>query len=487
MRPKQTMTRRSPSIYWYDLETTGTQPKWDRIIQFAGIRTSEDLQETGEQMSFFVRLSEDVLPDPAACLVTGLSPQKVNEEGLSEPLALRKINEQFSEELTCVAGYNSLRFDDEFIRFGFYRNFIDPYAREWQNDNSRWDVIDLVRATAALRPDGIEWPLEDGLVTFRLEELTKANNLEHGQAHDALSDVRATIELARLVRMRQRRLYEYFYGMRKKSVVQLLLTPLRERLLLHVSRMYPRERHCLAPVVSIAQHPVNSNSFIVLDLDGDITPVLEWPAEELSRLLFEAGSHYRPPLKEVRLNRCPFLAPISTLRESDETRLGINMQRVRENLQKVTDNPALESKIKVIYDQKRVFQEEDVESQLYNGFITAADRRGCDGVLKLFSADKDPGVVSFEDSRLKELLFRFRARNCSSSLNPSEQQRWREYIERKLCTTEGPSTGGLDRFFSEIENLERSCESPLLSELRRYGEQLSSSFCSGTSSADTVI
>ena len=205
------------SFYFHDYEAFGVNPALDWPAQFAGIRTDDQFNEVGEPLNIFCRLPEDHLPNPVACLVTGLTPQKVNELGLIEPEFVRQIHAEMMVPGTCTLGYNSIRFDDEVTRNILYRNFYDPYAREWQNGNSRWDLIDLVRLTAALRPEGIEWPLrDDGNKSFRLEELTAANGLDHGAAHDALSDVRATIALARLMRDRQPRVFQYYLAHRDK-------------------------------------------------------------------------------------------------------------------------------------------------------------------------------------------------------------------------------------------------------------------------------
>ncbi len=193
------------SFYWYDIEATGTNQKWDRIVQFAGIRTDLDLNPIGEALCFFVRLPDDVLPNPDASLVTGITPSKLAAEGISEFDALQNILQEFNAPGTCTLGYNSLRFDDEFMRYALYRHLQDPYAREYRNGNTRWDLVDLVRAAGALRPEGIHWPTdENGQTVYRLEELTKANGIDHGQAHDAMSDVHATIGMARLLKSSSR-------------------------------------------------------------------------------------------------------------------------------------------------------------------------------------------------------------------------------------------------------------------------------------------
>ena len=332
---------RKASFYWYDLETTGTQPKWDRIVQFAGIRTDENLNEVGEQDSFYIKLPMDVLPNPGASLVTGLTPQLINAQGVEEIHGVDEINKVFSIPQTCVAGYNSLRFDDEFIRYTFYRSFLDPYAREWQNRNSRWDIIDLARATAALRPQGINWPSAEDTRTgetvksFRLEELSIANNLEHSSAHEALSDVRATIQLAQLIKQHQPKLFEYYLGLRNKRTVLDKLQPFGEKIHMHVSGMYSRVQQSIAPVMSICAGGDN-NSVVVLDLNSDIEMLERASVEELKTLLFTRHEGERPGLKEIKVNRCPFIAPASVMREEDQERLEIDMdaaEQVRQHIQ----------------------------------------------------------------------------------------------------------------------------------------------------------
>ncbi len=189
------------SFYWHDYETWGADPSRDRPSQFAGIRTDAELNVIGDPLMIYCRPTMECLPQPMACAVTGITPQKALDEGLDERAFMAAIHRELAAPGTCGVGYNSIRFDDEVTRYGLYRNFYDPYAREWKDGNSRWDLIDVVRLCCALRPDGIEWPLrEDGTPSFKLEVLTAANGIGHEAAHDALSDVHATISLARLIR-----------------------------------------------------------------------------------------------------------------------------------------------------------------------------------------------------------------------------------------------------------------------------------------------
>jgi exodeoxyribonuclease-1 len=431
------------SYIWYDLETTGTEPKWDRIIQFAGIRTDLELNEVGDPLCTYIKCPIDVLPNPLACAVTGLTPQRVNRDGMNELEALVAINRLLAQPKTCVAGFNNLRFDDEFLRYGFYRHFIDPYAREWQGGNSRWDIIDLARAAAALRPDGIEWPRDEGLPSFRLEDLAAANGISHGSAHDALSDVRATIGLARLLRSKQPRLFNYYLALRDRDELRLRLRPERPQVCLHVSRMFARERGCIAPIMPLARHPRNKNSIIVADLGRDEHPLLEWDVVRLQEGLFGSDAEQRPGLKEVRLNRCPFVAPMKALRPQDITRLDLDVDVVQRRFDNLRGDLTLAQKISAVYagrPHETATALAAADAGLYAGFIDDADRSRCADTLgQLLSGARAPSV-QFDDERLTELLFRLRARRDDGALDAAEQIRWWTTVKAKLVDGIG---GGL--------------------------------------------
>jgi len=456
------------TFYWYDLETTGTDPRWDRILQFAGIRTDTDLNPVGDETCFYVRCPIDVLPNPFACAVTGLTPQLVEREGVAELEAQVEISRLFSRPHTCVAGFNNLRFDDEFTRFGFYRHFIDPYAREWQGGNSRWDVIDLARAAAALRPTGVEWPSEDGLPSFRLEALAAANGIEHGSAHDASSDVRATLELARLLRRKQRRLFDYYLSLRDRAAAQVQLRPEQPEICLHVSRMFARERFCIALVAPLVRHPTNRNSVIVVDLGRDARPLLDLDADRLRENLFDPNSEQRPALKEVRLNRCPFIAPLAVLRSGDAERLHLDIDTAQRRFAALRADERLPAKVRQIYVSEGR-PDVDADAALYQGFVGDVDRARSATVLAELRAGNSRPEVEFDDARLNELLFRLRARRDDAALSPSERRRWWTFVKAKL--TDG-KVGGLTlkEFRTLLHQLDPASE--LLDPLRLHADDV---------------
>jgi exodeoxyribonuclease I len=428
------------TFYWYDLETSGTDPKWDRIVQFAGLRTDLELNEIGEPFATYVRLPDDVLPSPDATLVTGITPAMTQDRGVTEWQALTRINALFSEPGTCVAGYNSLRFDDEFIRHGLYRMLMDPYAREWQLGNSRWDIIDLARATGALRRDGIEWPVDpDGLPVYNLDRLTAANGLEHGQAHDALSDVRATVALARLIREHQPKLFAYYLGCRGKKEIRALLEPFGARLCVHVSGMYPRERFGTAPIVSMCRHPVNSNSIVVADLSQDVESLVQWPEDRIREALFREGNTARPPLKEIRINRCPFVAGIEVLTEENWSRLGFDRREIEERRRRL-GKPGIAQKIMRVYSAREQPPAPDVEAALYDAFLQDADRGRCAALQRALAEDRWQ-ALHFADRRLAELARRLKARSFPHLLSAEEHAAWHAFVRSKLADAAAPWLG----------------------------------------------
>ncbi|MBY0445058.1 MAG: exodeoxyribonuclease I, partial [Burkholderiales bacterium] len=129
------------TFYWHDYETFGINPRRDRPSQFAGIRTDAELNEIGKPLNIFCKPAPDYLPDPESCLLTGITPQQCLENGVDEFEFAARIEAELATPDTVGLGYNSIRFDDEVTRFMFWRNLIEPYSREWQNDCSRWDLL----------------------------------------------------------------------------------------------------------------------------------------------------------------------------------------------------------------------------------------------------------------------------------------------------------------------------------------------------------
>lgn len=325
------------SLYWHDYETFGAIPSIDRPSQFAGLRTDFDLNVIGEPLVIYCQPPMDILPSPQACLITGITPQHAFKHGLSEPEFIRQIHNQLAQPRTCTVGYNSIRFDDEVTRYTLYRNFYDPYQREWQNGNSRWDIIDLLRATRALRPEGIEWPdHESGSPSFKLEHLTAANDISHASAHDALSDVTATIALAKLVKRAQPKLFDYILQNRGKVAVAKIVDTLSRKPFFHCSGMLPKENLYSAIMMPLAAHPTNKNAVICIDLSADPDALISLNKEQIKQRVFTAANDMpegveRIPLKLVHLNKAPMVATPKVVDTVVAKRCSINLQRCEDS------------------------------------------------------------------------------------------------------------------------------------------------------------
>ncbi len=450
----------SASFLFYDLETFGTDPRRSRIAQFAAIRTDAELNQIEEPHDFLVQPADDLLPSPIATLITGIEPQRAQREGVNESEAFARIFEAMSQPETCALGYNSLRFDDEFVRFGLFRNFYDPYEREWRGGNSRWDLLDVMRMARALRPEGLEWPVrEDGAPSFKLEHLAQANGVRIGDAHEALSDVRALIGIARKLKQAQPKLWEYALRLRDKRFAARLLDTVAMTPVLHISQRFPASRLCAAAVAPLTRHPHIDNRVIVYDLSEPPDALLTLDVEDILDRLYTPIADLPPgvariPLKEVHLNRSPILVEWAHLREDELDRLQIDPQQVIARVEQLrAAGPALAEKIRRVYAGRSMQPAIDADGALYDGFLPDADRKRFPDVRSASPQALRERDFAFQDPRLQELLFRYRARNWPDSLTPDEADRWRAYRRQRLCEDRGLSEYTFERYRTEILEL----------------------------------
>ncbi|MCL7713968.1 exodeoxyribonuclease I [Stenotrophomonas mori] len=476
------------SFLFYDLETFGQDPRRTRIAQFAAVRTDMRLQPVEEPVSFFVRPADDLLPSPIATLITGITPQHALAEGVTEAEAFARIHELMARPQTCTLGYNTLRFDDEFVRHGLFRNFFDPYEREWRSGNSRWDLLDMLRLAHALRPDGIAWPArEDGAPSFKLEHLALANGVRQGDAHEALSDVYATLGMARKFRQAQPRLWEYALKLRDKRFAASLLDVVGMRPALHVSMRYPASRLCAAAVLPLATHPHIGNRVIVFDLDGDPQALLDLSAEEIAQRLYTRAADLpegqpRIPLKEVHLNKVPALVAWNHLRAPDFERLGIDPQAVEARAAQLrAHGPELAEKVRRVFARDRPdAAPPDPDGALYDGFLAEGDRAQLARVRTCPPPQLAQMQDQFRDPRLPELLFRYRARNHPQTLDAGERARWDGYRRQRLFDTPGLGEQLLPDYVAQIlalrqEHHDAPASLALLDALERWGQTVQDS------------
>jgi exodeoxyribonuclease I len=453
-------------------------------MQFAGQRTDLNLKPIGDPDIYYVKLTNDILPEPDAVLITGITPQKTLADGITEAEFLKHFYNKIATPGTVFLGFNNIRFDDEFIRFLNYRNFYDAYEWQWQGGKSKWDVLDLSRITRALRPDGIEWPFDsEGKPSNKLELLAKANKLDHFKAHDAASDIQATIAVAQLIKQKQPKLFDFMYDMRdKKRVEDLVLQP---KPFIYCSGRYSSENQKTTAAITVTPHPTQKGTIFVYDLRVEPS---NWAkktpkelAEYLAKFKYEEDEE-RMPIKQLQFNRCPAVAPLSVLDEASQKRLKLNLEIVNQNLKSLlsySDFAKNLAEAVKLNEQARqaafIIDVNDVDSQLYDGFFNDADRDKM-AIVRAAGQEKLADLhLAFNDARLEKLLMLYKARQYPKSLSDSEQAQYENYRQQKLLA--GDDNSQAARYFARLNeiSLNQSLtkdQGYLLEELKFYGESI---------------
>jgi exodeoxyribonuclease-1 len=343
-----------------------------------------------------------------------------------------------------------------------------------------------------LRPDGINWPLNDeGNPSTKLEHLTAANNIEHN-AHDALADVKATIAIAKLIKKSNSKLYDYALKSRSKDSIKKMLGVSGNRIknpkpLLYISSVFSSKRNCISIVLPIAVDAERKNNIIVVDLLSDITPLLELESSRAIRervfipkeKLLEGES--RVPLHCVSANKCPIFVGLEVLKKEDIIRLGLDLSYCKENLKLLQSRDDIEIVARHVYGPYKDI-ERDPELAIYDRFLADEDKailpdiRGSDPEeLKYFQ---------FEDPRMPELMFRYRARNFPKTLSEKELIKWEEYRYNRLTNSieikKNQDSLTFETYFAELDERLQSVdltpyERKILQKLQQYGKKLEKS------------
>ncbi|HUB93301.1 MAG TPA: exodeoxyribonuclease I [Verrucomicrobiae bacterium] len=469
------------SFFWYDLETSGLSPREQRIMQFAGQRTDLDLNPIGDPVNVLIKLGEDILPDPDAILVTGITPQSTLHDGITEAEFCKLFFDQVATPNTIFVGYNTVRFDDEFMRFLLWRNFYDAYEWQWQDGRSRWDLLDVVRMTRALRPAGINWPVKDGKPTNRLELITKLNGVEHENAHDALADVVASIAVARLIKTKQPKLFDWLLRLRSKNEIKKFIE--ENQTFMYSSGHYSSDVEKTAVVRML--HVDDTQSALVYDLRFDPTDLNGLSPEALAdrwRFTKDPVAPPRLPVKTLKYNHCPALSPTGILSDKDiQERLKVTPEIVNANLIKLRAMPELVVNIvkaRDLLDDERgelwSRRATDADAALYDGFVDEADKRISAVVRAANGKELMDYVEKLTDRRLKDLLPRYKARNFLSSLSDEERAEWEKYRYHTLV--DGGKNSRVARFMHRLGQLAESTigqeDRFLIEELQLYAESI---------------
>lgn len=471
------------SFYFYDLETSGINARGSRIMQFAGQRTTLGLEPIGEPDNILIKMVDDILPEPEAILITGITPQQTQLDGISEREFCEYFIHQVATPNTTILGYNTIRFDNEFIRFILYRNFYDAYEWSYKNGVSTWDMLDVVRMTRALRPDGINWPFSsDGKPSNKLELLTSVNNIQHDNAHDALADVSATIAMAKIIKNRQPKLFDYLYINRTKQAVQALVNS--QNPFVYSSGRYSSEYEKTTVALRICDDPFyGSSRAIVYDLRYDPTDYIKLTIKELaSRMAYNRDSPDMVlPVKRLTYNKSPAIAPISVLDDDSKKRLKLNIDDIKKHISILQSDPTFIDRISQAFEAKREVTEQqmiydmtNVDEKLYDGFFNEADKRNMQNVRNADEKSMVDFVPTFNDERLGPLFNLYKARQFPRALNDHERKAWEEYRSIKLFN--GGDDSLLAKYFSKLQSLlsQQTDESKisLLQDLWLWGESI---------------
>lgn len=464
------------TFFFYDLETSGLNPREARVMQFAGIRTDMELNMIGEPVNMLVKLTDDILPSPEALMVTSITPQQTQEEGYAEAQFARILSDDIFTPDTIAVGFNNIRFDDEFVRHLFWRNFFDPYEWSWKDGRSRWDLLDVVRMTRALRPEGINWPVDkDGKPTNRLELLSAENKLAHTKAHDALSDVEALISVTKLIKTKQPQLYEYLLKLRDKNEVKKLINLDNKQPFVYVSGRLDGEYN--KATVSFPLTAGKNGNVIVYDLRYDPTPFLNMSQQELAKKLYanweerQVDGFEKLPVKELQYNRAPAVAPLGVLSQSNGWKcISLDEQTIIKNRNILLSAPGFAENIRTLFESREEFKKStNPESQLYDGFVGDGDRMRIETVRTADETKLADFHPNFSDERLAPLLLHYKARNFPKSLAEDEAMAWETWRSAKI-------TAELPEFMKSLKKLLTSITDEskqfVLTELKLWAESI---------------
>lgn len=463
------------TFFFYDLETSGLNPRTDRIMQFAGQRTDMNLQPIGEPFNVLVKLNDDTLPSPEAVMVTGITPQSTQADGYTEAEFAQFLYDEVFTPDTITVGFNSVRFDDEFIRYLFWRTFRDPYVWAWKDGRSRWDILDVVRITRALRPEGIEWPIDkEGKATNRLELITEVNGIVHQNAHDALSDVEALIDVSRLLKTNQPKLFDYLLSIRDKKSVQKLVNLDSKQPFVYTSGRYSAEFDKTTVALPLTTAP--NNNVTVYDLRHDPTPFLKLTQDELTKKFFASWDERKTegflplPIKSLQYNRCPAVAPLGVLeQESGWEKIGLSLGVIEQHKKQLLENPDFAERIRTLVEKRPVFVSgKDAEAKLYEGFLNGSDSLRVETIRSADESSLADFHPNFTDERLNDLLLHYKARNYPRTMSEDEMGMWETWRAERLQSQLMPYVASLKKLAASADDNKRF----LLEELQLWAESI---------------
>ncbi len=417
------------SFIFFDTETTGLNAAFDQIVQFAAIKTDNELNET-DRFELRSRIDPNVVPDVQAMLANGLSIEALTDQNLSTHYQMiRDLNARLvSWSPAIFLGYNSIRFDEEFLRHALYRTLHSPYLTSLHG-NARNDVMSLALACSASGDNALRVPLKDsGDPSFRLHDLSAANGISILNAHDALSDTQATLELCRLVKDLNPELWRRFVRFSNKASVADFVASDEPFLL---TESFANKAYHI-PVVFVAIEPDRPNNMLccsLTELPGDLASMSD---EQLAAKLKSLPC----PIRRVRTNAGPTMMPLWEAPE--ELFGGLSCEDLEDRATQIVEDESLKARLTDIFCEARSEYPEPthVEEMLYTKFSSWNDATLCNRFHAAPWGERPRTAQGFEDDRLKELALRLCYFECRSSLPTEEAQKMDIELAHRLVSSD---------------------------------------------------
>ncbi len=456
------------TFLFYDIESTGLNVAFDQVLQFAAIRTDESFQIL-KRYEILVKLRPDVIPSPHALIVHHIG-VKSTERGINELEAIQEIHSLLNEPGTISLGYNTLNFDDEFLRFAFYHNLLSPYSHQFANQCGRMDLFPLTLAFWLYNPSILEpWPTIDGKISLKLENLNACHQLAKGPAHDAMVDVEATLNLAKKLSV-STEMWKYLLGYFDKNLEQqrffqlpiaFVSTLMTHREGIMLNSRFGYKKNMQAPVLQLGQHKHYKNQSLWLILDQKLPedPSEAWVIKKKP----VDGLFILPP-------KARYLSHIDEARQ----------KQAEENRRRLQEDPNFLTRLVEYHQEAKypIIPDLDIDAALYQqSFFTQTDLSAFRKFHQASPVDKLAQAYQFSNPDFTEMAIRLLGRHYPEVLSEEERQVFKAYLAKIKGTTERLDHRGKAHLtplaaLEDIKSLEKQDlsgeQANLLRELKEY-------------------
>lgn len=442
---------------FYDIETTGLNKCFDQVLQFAAIRTDHQLNELS-RYEIQIKLNPDVIVSPAALITHRIGIAEFSK-GLSEYEAIQKIHALFNTPNTITVGYNSLGFDDEFLRFSFYRNLLSPYTHQYANNCGRIDIYPITLLYYLFKPNHLKWPNNNGSVNLKLENLNAMNQFFQGQAHNAMVDVEVTLALARKL-FEDQTMWHYVIDYFQKKNDESRIA--NQTIGFLVNGKIGAESRYIAPVLYLGQHLHYKNQLLYLRLDDpNLIKTKQDKLKESTRIF------------KKRLGEPPIFLP-----DKDRYWQLISDERkkmVEQNKQWLGNNSELLKSITQYYQHEKYPEvpERDADAALYAiGFPTPAEEKCFQQFHAAKTVEKEALAMRISHSVRREQAIRILGRHFPEYLSNDNKNDFDAYLQSQPVDYRGEKKLTRMQAESEINELMKGKldveQMTLLMELRGF-------------------